>query len=374
MVESLVAKDLFVGLDRCIWMYTGAEGPALRRHLKATEDYFRSRSEGPGGREQNTRVEMNCKENLARLVGGNPGNVALLANASEAISRVACSIEWEPGNNVVVHNLEFPSGILPWITLKRQGVQMRVVEHTGWQVPVEALMDKVDDNTRLVVTSHVSFLSGTRIDYRALYAALRQTGALLLLDATQSLGVIPVHLHHTDFLVSSSYKWLLAPHGIGVLAANPERLDELVPSALGWRSVEDAFASSRFERFTPHSDARRFELGFPSYPAIYAANQSLELLLETGIERIERHVLSLGELLIEHLVSLGFEVMTPRFGAERAGNVSVVCPEGERLSERLRGRNVYVWGGDGRLRASVHLFNDSEDVDAVRAHLEEARV
>lgn len=374
MIDALVPKDLFVGLGRRTWLYTGAESPPLRRHLKAAEDYFRWRSEGPGGRERNSHAEWRCKENLAMLVGSRPENVALLSNASEALSRIAHSIDWKPGNNVVVHTLEFPSGVLPWLALRQQGVEVRLVAHTDWRVPVETLMNRVDYNTRLVVTSHVSFLSGARIDYRALYTQLCQTDVLLLLDATQSLGAVPVDLNHTDFLVSSSYKWLLAPHGIGVLATNHGRLHELLPGALGWRSVEDAFAPSRFERFTPHSDARRFELGFPSYLTIYALNESLELLLATGVDKIERHVLSLGELLIERLSSLGFEVMTPRGREERAGNVSVVCLEGERLSEVLRSREIYLWGGDGRLRASVHLFNDSQDVEALSAALKEAYV
>jgi selenocysteine lyase/cysteine desulfurase len=221
----------------------------------------------------------------------------------------------------------------------------------------------VDQHTRLVVTSHVSYLSGNRIDYRRLYQELKQTQTLLLLDATQSLGAVPVDMQETDFVVCSSYKWLLATHGVGILGVNPDRTQAFKSRAVGWRSVTDMFGSDRFDRYTCHADARRFELGYPSYPTVYTLNFTTGLLLDVGIERIERHILELGTQLIERLQGLGLEIMTPTRSEKRAGNIAVVCPDGEHVAEALQREGILVWGGDGRLRASVHLFNDEHDIE-----------
>lgn len=325
--------------------------------------YLDQRGHGPGGREANSEVEARCKANLASLVSGAPENIALVSNASEAINAVAQSLSFEPGDNVVINTLEFPCGVLPWLALRARGVEVRVVEHDGWEVEPAAILRCVDDRTRLVMTSHVSYLSGARQDYAALYAHLKATRALLLVDVTQSVGVVPVDIRHADIMVSSSYKWLLGIHGAGVLAVNPARTAGMVSRPIGWRSVGDIFTPDRFSHFTRHTDARQFELGYPSYAAIYALEFSTGLLLETGIANIERHVLALGDELISSLGERGFEVMTPQPAERRAGNIAVVCPQGEAVAGALRDENILVWGGDGRVRASVHAFNDSGDIE-----------
>lgn len=360
-MEALIERSAFVGLDQRTWFYGGAESPPLRGMREALDAYVANRAGGPDGRKRNSEVEQACKRNIAAMLGGRPEHIAFLSNASEAISMIASSLRFQSGDNVVLNDLEFPSGVLPWLALKQAGVEVRVVPSRNWQVTVEDLLAAVDGNTRMVVTSHVSYMSGARIDYRRLYGELKKTKALLLVDATQSLGAVPVDMGEADFVVSSSYKWLMAGHGIGVLAVNPERTDRFEPRHIGWRSVEDMFSDTRFERFRFFSDARRFEGGYPSYPTLYAMKQATDLLLSVGIERIERHLLELGGELIEGMKRIGYEPMTPEKPELRAGNLSFVCADGEAISERLLQLGTYVWGGDGRLRASVHLYNNSDD-------------
>jgi selenocysteine lyase/cysteine desulfurase len=212
------------------------------------------------------------------------------------------------------------------------------------------------------MTSHVSYLTGARLDYRSLYRKLKETRTLLLLDVTQSLGVVPVQMYEADFVVCSSYKWLLSTHGAAVFGINRERIS-LVPAYVGWRSVKDMFGPNRFQAFELQDDARRFELGYPSYPTLYSMNFTVQLLLNIGIANIERHVLELGSYLIRGLKELGLEVMTPVQPEKRAGNISVRHEAGEQIAEGLLKEQIYIWGGDGRFRISLHLFNDKDDVD-----------
>lgn len=370
-MEALLNRSAFIGLDQHTWLYGGAESPPLQGMKEAFSGYVANRAAGPLGRLQNSEVEQACKRNVAQLLGGAPEQVAFLGNASDAITMVASMLHFQAGDNVVLSDLEFPSGVLPWLALKPSGVEVRVVRSRNWQVDTDELLAAVDAKTRLVVASHVSYLSGARLDSAKLYEELKQTRALLLLDATQSLGAVPVRANEADFIVSSSYKWLMAGHGAGILAINPERTEHLSPSPNGWRSVEDMFSDTRFERYRLFADARRFESGYPSYPTLYALKHATDLLLSIGIERIERHILALGGELIDRLKEGGYVPMTPARPELRAGNISVVCPDGEAYAEELLRKGTYVWGGDGRLRASVHLYNDSDDVAQLMRQLTE---
>ncbi|WP_010273390.1 aminotransferase class V-fold PLP-dependent enzyme [Paenibacillus senegalensis] len=362
VMNALIKKSEFIGLDNTTWLYSGAETPSHKGSVAAVQDYLRSRSLGPIGRDRNMSVEKNCKEQLALLMNGKAEDIAFLSNSSEGISMIAASLDWKSGDNVIINTLEFPSGVLPWLKLREKGVDIRLIEDHDGEVSVESILQAADERTRLVMTSHVSYLTGARLNYRALYQELKKTNILLLLDVTQSLGVIPVDMYEADFVVCSSYKWLLSTHGAAVLAVNRQRID-LRPAYVGWRSVQDMFGSERFQSFELQQDARRFELGYPSYPTLYSMNFTVQLLRQVGIPRIEEHVLGLGTYLIGELTKLGFNVMTPAEPQKRAGNISVRHEQGEVIAEKLLKEQVYIWGGDGRFRISLHLFNDLEDVE-----------
>ncbi|WP_409345531.1 aminotransferase class V-fold PLP-dependent enzyme [Paenibacillus sp. MBLB4367] len=369
MKNALLGKESFVGLDKFTWLYGGAETPPHITCIEAMNTYMQNRAKGPEGRELHTLAEQSLRRNIAKLLNGREQDIALLSNASECITAIVHALELKEGDNVVINTLEYPSGVMPVLQLQNEGVEVRIVEHTDWQVSVDAMMEQVDSRTRLVMASHVSYLSGARFDHKALYAQLKKTDALFLLDVTQSLGAVSVDMNEADFVVSSSYKWLLAVHGLGILGINPARTQDLVPHSVGWRSVKSIFHDRRFQDYDFLDDARRFELGYPSYPSIYAMNASTGLLLETGIDRIEEHIAELGGRLIRELTALGYSVMTPADPQQRAGNIAVAFERGGELADSLREQGVLVWGGDGRFRASIHGYNDSADIDKLLALL-----
>lgn len=364
-MKAYINKNHFIGLDGRAYLYCGAEAPALAGAEEAVRQYMRHRSLGAEGRRHNSFVEQQLRDNVAALLNGRPEHIALLSSASEGIAAIANAVDWRNGDNVVVNALEYPSGVLPWLLLKDKGVELRVVDHIDWHVAAERMLERVDERTRLVVASHVSFLSGSRLDCRLLYEALKQTDTLLLLDATQSFGAVPVELNCADAIVCSSYKWLLGIHGLGLLAVNPARLSQLQPKAAGWRSVADKFAADRFRAYRFWDEAKRFELGFPGYASIHALHYATGLLRQYDAAAIERHIAELGGTLIGELQHRGYPVMTPSAPERRAGNISVQFEQGERLAHELERQGVHVWGGSGRFRVSVHAFNDANDIDAL---------
>lgn len=368
-MKALINKKDFIGLDNCSWFFSGAETPPHRGVLQAVMEYVTARGRGPGGRERNAEKEWSCKRNLARMLNGTPEQIALMSSSSEVISMIAQAMRLQPGDNVVIHNLEFPSGVLPWLLLKEEGVEVRVVEHRDWTLDENDILDRIDKRTKLVLTSHVSYLNGVRIDYKKLYENVSRTGALFVLDVTQSLGAFPVDLSYADLIVCSTYKWLLGLHGGGILAVNPKRGFDLQPKYIGWRSVRDRTDQEKYTSFEFHPDARRFELGYPSYATVYALEYSTGLLLEVGVERIAQHILKLGDAVLELLQSLGLAITTPLEPHRRAGNISFLCERAEHVAEELRKQGIYLMGSDGRVRISVGAFNDSEDIERLSAML-----
>lgn len=362
-MDSLISKNSFLGLDSCVWFFNGAETPPLIGGVDALNQYMVNRGKGPVGRTHHSEVEQSLRNNLGKLLNGRSEDIALISNSSEGISLIMHALGLQAGDNLVINTLDFPSAIFQSLMLQEKGIELRLVDHTNWQITVDDIMQHVDSRTKLVMTSHVSFVSGARLDYRELYRQLQETNALLFLDATQSLGAVSVDMQFADFIICSSYKWLLSVHGLGILAVNPARTSHILPNSVGWRSVVELFYPERFTSFEFQKDARRFELGYPSYPSIYVMNYSTNLILQTGMERIERHITDLGGYLIKQLNKLDRVVYTPMDSAQRSGNISFACENAGVVTERLLEQEVYVWGGDGRIRASIHVFNDTADVD-----------
>ena len=369
MTPALVPRADFLGLDGVTHLYTAAECPMLRRAATAMQAYACQKSRAEAGRADYAAVTRSCKDALARLLGVEAGDIALVGSASDAINAVAGLIDWQPGDNVVVNDLEFPSVSLPWLRLRARGVEARVVRHRGWDITTDDILAAVDGRTRLLALSHVSYANGLRSDVEAIGRALRGTATLFLLDATQSLGVLPVPATCADFVVSSTYKWLLGTHGVGTLVWNRARVPEAAPATIGWFAVDAVFDADRYERYTLRPDAGRFESGYLNFPAIYALNESVPYLLGLDPARLAGHVHDLADRLIAGLTALDVEVISPSDRARRGASVSFAHERAAAIGPALAERAIHVWAGDGRVRASTHAFNDAADVDHYLATL-----
>lgn len=357
----LIPKDDFIGLDDVIHLATGGESPVLRSHQEAVNRFFTDKVTGEAGREQMAAVQQACAQKAAQLLAVNADEITFLSHASEGINLIAHALEWEPGDNVVVADVEFPSDVLPWTRLEAQGVEVRIVRHRGWQITLEDIQQQIDDRTRVAAISYVSYYTGQRQDLPALAAAVHESDALLVLDATHAAGAVPVDAYHADIVVSSCYKWLLGVHGAAIFYWNRTRLPDLQPPFLGWNTADSGPEWQAPTFFTPKPDANRFLPGNPSFISLYVLENALEHLLRLGRETIEAHVLQLSGLVWEGLTAQGWEVMTPQAPEHRAGNVCILPPNPEVLCSMLADQKILVWGGS-RVRISTHLYNTAEDV------------
>lgn len=282
-----------------------------------------------------------CRDLFARVIGAPAEAVALVGAVSAAAGIAAASLPASGGDNVVCYEQEFQSVLFPWLALKERGVDVRLR-------PLDALAEAVDARTQLVAVSTVQSADGRIADLEA----LKDAGAPLFLDATQSAGALPVDLEGVDFVVAAGYKWLLCPRGLAFFYARPERLPEIEPWQAGWKSIEDVY--ERFYGLPKNlsASARRLDTSLPWLVAA-GSRASLELIEQLGVERIAEHDRALAARLC---AGLGIpETGSPIVQVERADAQAVI--------RRLRESGIKCSVRAGALRFSFHLYNDEADVD-----------
>jgi len=362
-IEPLIDPTEFVGLEGITHLCAGGEAPILRASLHSLDTFARDKAGGMAGRERLFDTYRDTKHHLSWLVNRPLDDIAFLASTSEGVNLVTQTTDWRPGDNVVVADVEFPSLIYPWTRLAAVGVELRIVSSRDGLVTLDDLRAAVDRRTRVLAISQVSYRTGQRLSVPAVANIAWQSGARLLVDATHALGVVPVDANYCDYLVSSCYKWLFGTHGLGVFVLNRSRLPALEPASLGWHSVVERADPSAPTDVHLRPDADRLEAGNPAFPNIYALHAALHRLAEVPERHAELHVSALAENVHDGLRSRGYAVQTPYEPAQRAGNVCFRYAEPEELVHRLAESGVLVWGSEGRVRVSVHLYNGSADVE-----------
>jgi len=322
------------------------------------------------GRDEIFDVYSSAKRQIGTLLGISPDRVAFLAHASEGLNQAVAAVDWRSGDNAVVADIEFPSLRFPLSRLRDLGVEVRTIRSRNHYVSNDDIATAVDSRTRLLLVSHVSYLTGQRLNLARCAEIARSHGAWLAVDATHSLGVAPVDAELCDFVVSACYKWLLATHGVGIFAYNPARVGVITPNIVGWHSVAERAGAANPLTVDLHTDAARFEAGNPSLLSLFVLDNALRVLSPFAPQICLDHTLSLGDALIAGLKNRGLNVITPTPESERAGNVCFLAEDTAGIAARLAMRDVLVWGSEGRVRVSMHLYNDAADISQFFAALD----
>jgi cysteine desulfurase/selenocysteine lyase len=366
-----ISKELFIGLEGVAHFFAGSQSPMLRAARAALMEYCDLKGQGAPGEDRIQRVYLETKELVARYLRapGGVDDIALLGSAAEGFNVLAGGIEWRPGDNVVTIGNEYPSSVMPWLLRRRAGVSVLAVEPND--EPEASIEAAITDRTRVVCVSYVNFLTGMRLDLERLATAAHSHGAVLAVDASQALGAIPIPIEHCDVLVSCCYKFQLGAQGVGIFYWDRRRIPELLQSYVGWYSLVDdwQYPTVRPADYRLKDGAGRFEIGNPSYVAIFVLNQAVRVLSALDSHVVQEWVLDLGGHLRGGLVNLGLDVWTPEAPARRGPNVVFGSTACRVIADRLGKRGVFVTGSSGRVRFSLHGYNDIGDVDAALSGL-----
>lgn len=322
-------------------------------------------------------VEKSLRQRCANLLHTTPENIALLKSTSEAISFVASGLEWNQGDNVVISNMEFPSNRIPWEAQQHQGVEVRVADLSNTDQPEQALLDLVDDRTRVLAISSVQYGTGLRIDLQKLGAALANSSALFCIDAIQSLGITDLDAEqcHADFVMADGHKWMMGPEGIALFYSSLAAREQLKVLEFGWHMVENHGDYDTLEWEVAKS-ARRFECGSPNMLGVHALNASLGLIEQLGIENICREVAALtGHIITQTKARSNLRLVSPEASQRRLGIVTfkpdMPAEAIAKLHKQLMQNNVICAYRAGGIRFAPHYYNTKAQIDAAFAVLDD---
>lgn len=399
------ARALFPGAGRRPYFDVAVRSLLAAPVRAAVDRFLDAAMEGGPDKETLFGVVERGRERFARWIGAEPDEVAWTRNVTDGLNLFLGSLDWRAGDEVVFcPELEHPANVLPWRNLAaRRGVRLVAVPAAeSGRLPSERLAEAVTPRTRVIAAATVSFAPGFRADLGPLREASRASGALLVLDAAQSVGVLRTEVRESgaEVLAVATQKGLAAFYGTGFLYCRREVAESLAPAALGRFGVWDGEADGEAgeteipERGLPYAPgARRFDLGNYNYPGAVAAERALALLGEFGAAEIEAHAVGLAGELAEGLAGLGLPVVGGagaggsggggEAGAEagvgvggrshlvavgapgRGGHRSAEDPRLEALHRRFRQAGVGLSLRRGVLRFSCHLWNDRSEVERV---------
>ena len=316
------------------------------------------------------QTEQQLKQKLKHLINArSTDEIAILKNTSEGLSLIAQGLAFNPADNIVIPAEEFPSNKVVWQALQTQGIELRQVPVQDIDEPEQALINAMDENTRLLSCSSVQYARGLRLDLAPIGQACRQNETLFCVDAIQSLGAISFDAQacHADFVVADGHKWMCGPEGTALFYCRQQVQDLLQLRQYGWHMLKDAFDFSHQHTTLQIADnAQRFESGSPNMMGIAALNASLGLLLDVGIEEIQNKLIENADHLIAQLTSdSDITILSPTQKGRYAGIITFQKQQVDnvKLYQHLQDNDVIcAYRGNG-IRFSPHFYTEAQLID-----------
>jgi len=349
-------------------------GPPPRSHVQTSNQLLaRMSAEGlPDLFSLSQEGADRVRSSAARLFKCPAEQMTFIHSTSHGQNLVAEGLRWREGDEVVVYELDHPSGVLPWLNLQDQGVRVRKVEDRGRQgfeaADVESLLGP---RTRVVALSLVNFAHGGRAPIEAVAELCRAREIWLVVDAVQAAGALRIDAATlgADVVAAHGYKWLLSGFGVGLCHLSERALRELKVGQVGWKSIRDPFNVDRVLQFRLDwaPGGKRFEPSFPPLPQLFGMGAVLDLFLDVGPEKIETRVLALAGRLSAGMQENGYQVVGAQAASARSPIVSVVADD--RFREACTRLNLVCAVREGRARLSPHFYNTEEEVDRLLSAL-----
>jgi cysteine desulfurase/selenocysteine lyase len=380
MSVPAMRREDFPAFNRFTYLNTASAGLVPADVVQPAHEFEAELAQaGTTGMDEDTEVGIleDARNAAAGLLHADPATVAIGTSFTEALCQVAWWLRPGKGQNVVSSEADFPSVTYPW---------HRIAEDTGCQVRLVGVLDdpegfdvnkiaeQVDSSTAVICISHIQYLTGHLLDLDDLAALAHDHGALLIIDATQSAGQVPINVTATgvDVLITGSYKWLCSRFGAAACYLSPPVVENFRPPFVGWRSTEHPYSLNA--RWLPlASTARRMEYSTMSYSAAIALGHAIRYITTMSLDEIATHNAELASQVAEELAQRGAKLLTPADPRRRAGTVTARFPgrDGEAIAAELTHRGVIVSPRVGSTRFSMHFYNNSDDVDHAMAMLDE---
>jgi selenocysteine lyase/cysteine desulfurase len=308
------------------------------------------------------------RDRFGTLIGSPTDNVALIPATSYGLAAVARNVTAKPGDRVLVLGDEFPSNYYTWKHFtERTGADLLVVPKDATQTWTEAVLDNIDERVVVASVPNVHWTNGARVDLQAVGAALRAVGATFVVDASQSLGVLPfdVSTVQPDAVVSVGYKWLLGPYSVGCLYLHP-RFHDGEPLEQNWiaRVGSDDFSSLVQYQDSYEPGARRFDVGErTNFQLVPMAAAAIDQILDWTVPRISTTLRTVIDEIAERADALGLTATPADQRAPHMLGIGLPVEAARAAAEALQAANVVVSVRGPSVRIAPHLHTNASDVD-----------
>ena len=367
----LAWREEFPILSTCTYLINNSLGAMPRAVYDSLRDYADTwatrgvRAWGEGWWDMNLALG----NQIGQIIGAPPDTVSMHQNISIAMGILLSSFDFDgPRNKVVIESGIFPSvyyvlrGMLP------PHVELHMVESEdgGITVPVEQIVDAIDERTLLVPISHVLFRSAYILDVQPIIEKAHAVGATVILDGYHACGIVPfdVSALNVDYYLGGVLKWMCGGPGGVFLYAREDHLRAARPKLTGWMAHQRPFAFE-VDDIDFRDDAFRFLNGTPAIPSLYANRPGVEIIAQVGVENIREKSLRQTALLIDLAEQAGYAINSPRDPAQRGGTVTVNPPHAYEVSRELLARDVVIdYRENAGIRISPHFYNS--DAELVR--------
>ena len=305
---------------------------------------------------------------FARLVGGDPDGVALVPSVSYGIAVAAANVRVREGERILILEDQFPSNVYSWRELaQRSGAKLVTVPRPADHDWTSAVLDHLDEGVAVAALPNCHWTDGSLLDLVLIGRRAREVGTALVVDAIQSLGAHPFDAREVrpDFLVASTYKWLLGPYGVGFLYAG-EAAREGTPIEHNWvnRSGSEEFSGLIEYQDTFQPGARRYDVGERSnFALLPMANEALRQILAWGVENVSETIGELTDLIEAKAGERGIEAIPAERRARHMIGLKLGSSAPEDLAARLAAESVFVSVRGESVRVSPHLYNTEGDVE-----------
>ena len=316
--------------------------------------------------EENVFIDLHRA--AAHLINATTDDIAVGSSATELLCSLAWAVSPEKDQNVVSTEIVFPSTVYPWQRVANStGCEIRLAKEKNNFMHTDDIIALIDQKTAVVCISHVEYGNGQTFDLQLLAEAAKDHGALLVVDATQSAGAIPIDVQicPVDALISGAYKWLCGPFGTAFMYLAPQLAETLEPGLVGFRSHKNMWELDA-SRINYPQTAKKFEFSTMAFGCAVGLTRAIDFLNGVGVENIFQYNRQLADILIAGLRSRDAVIISPLNDENRSSIVTAYFEniDSKEIITDLKAAQVFVSSRTGAIRFSPHLYNTAEDIDS----------
>jgi len=360
--DVAAVRERFPILRDWVYLYNCSQGALSDAVEEGMREYMASWKSSTAPWDEWVRKYEEIRGEFARFINAEPDEIAVVTSASAGINPIASALDFTSRDKVVMGEYEFPTMGQIWLAQQQRGARVEFVRGMDNRIPFEAYEQAIDERTRIVAVTQVSFVNGFRSDVESVTRVAHERGALVFLDGYQDCGTRPLDVKKlgVDFYVTGTLKYLLGPPGLAFLYVREGLAEEFNPPMTSWLAQREAFSFNP-KKFDPAPCARRFEGGSPPIPNIYAGSAALRLLSGVGLRNVAERVEALSREFLRRVQELGLRVKTP---GDTVGPLIVLQSDrAMEMVERLRELRIVVSPRLDGVRFAFHFYNTFEDVD-----------